>query len=209
MTLFIRFNSAGTHADVWREGEGAPAGSHRLQPGESYYAVPYDTWSAYTGQTVDVMALQHAAAAGGRLPVGQRGRLDPGDVRREPPRPAPPVRIHREASAASASPSAEPRAAFAAAERTPGPVERWLEATFPPRSSLVATILVDGILKIGVPYAVVTALLREWTRPSRVGWEPEIFLQVLGIRLSVSFLITGPLFGWLLWRRHQRRADRG
>jgi hypothetical protein len=59
MTLIIRLNSTGTHADVSHGGEGDADGAHRLQPDTSYFAIPYDRWMSYAGRSVDVVALQH------------------------------------------------------------------------------------------------------------------------------------------------------
>jgi hypothetical protein len=91
MTLLIRLDSTGTYADVSREGEGDADGAHRLQPGESYLAIPYDRWMSYAGRRVDVAALQHRSpreesgvtaapsgiAAPGPRPAGRRGLLRP------------------------------------------------------------------------------------------------------------------------------------
>jgi hypothetical protein len=92
MTLLVRLDSTGTHADVSRGGEGDAEGAHRLHPGEWYLAVPYDRWMSHAGQRVNVAELQHRSlwedrgerpapgpgiAADAQRPAGWRGLLRP------------------------------------------------------------------------------------------------------------------------------------
>jgi membrane associated rhomboid family serine protease len=79
MCLLIRWNAVGTHADVSAAvaDEPLPSGAHRIRPGESYFAIPYEGWASWEGRTADVLRLQAywTAAAKGRhrtLPVSTR-----------------------------------------------------------------------------------------------------------------------------------------
>ncbi|HEU4885325.1 MAG TPA: hypothetical protein VFT45_23965 [Longimicrobium sp.] len=90
MTLSIRLDSTGTHADVSQGEEGDADGAYRLQPGETYLSIPYDLWRSHAGQRVNVGALQRRSlwedhgetaapgpAAAAPAPAGWRGLLRP------------------------------------------------------------------------------------------------------------------------------------
>jgi membrane associated rhomboid family serine protease len=61
--LLICWNDVGTHADIVyaRLATPPPGAGHRLQPGDSYFGIPYELWAEWVGRTADVLHLQAVA----------------------------------------------------------------------------------------------------------------------------------------------------
>lgn len=65
-------------------------------------------------------------------------------------------------------------------------------------------ILVSGILLFGLPYAVLTSILRELGEPG-AGFDMQRFTGILMTRLLVVIVFTGPFVGALIWYEQNRK----
>jgi hypothetical protein len=93
-------------------------------------------------------------------------------------------------------------AATWAADAPPPDVHRGLI----PQPTTLLQALLQGILLVGIPYAILTAIAREIDQPGP-GFDTGRFTDVLTARLLIGIVFMGPLVGLCLWHK-RHRADR-
>lgn len=75
-----------------------------------------------------------------------------------------------------------------------------------PQLTTLPRAILQGILLVGIPYAILTAIAREIDQPGP-GFDTGRFTDVLMSRLLLGIVFWGPSIGLCLWYK-QDRADR-